>query len=198
LLLKPICFLNQTLFTIQSRIEAPGTENKLQKGTICKLNITIVNIYGADELFPPPTPSGNHERDLLYEVDVDTNLWMVSGKNSGVVAMPMVFMATCYVTLDVIPQTGGYLPLPDVKLKSYERHSGEKEKTSESVVKDSGNDLSSTENNSDSEKSTREQTASVKISQKEPPIVKPFKCGQVYNATQALQVLVLPSNKESS
>lgn len=188
------------MFTIQSRIEAPGSDKKLHKGTLCKLNITIMNTaHVNDHVFSPPTPTGNQQRELLYEVAVDTNLWMISGKNSGVVAMPMVFMATCDVTLDVIPQTGGYLPLPDVKLKSYEWHNEEKggEKKSGTADKDSGKELPEAGDNKDSEK-IAEQTASAKISPKEPPIVKPFKCGQVYNATQALQVLVLPSNKECS
>ncbi|XP_031568533.1 trafficking protein particle complex subunit 10-like [Actinia tenebrosa] len=187
----------QTLFTIQSRIEAPGSDNKLHKGTLCRLNITIINTHGADQVSSPPTPTGKQQRELLYEVAVDTNLWIISGKNSGVVAMPMVFMATCDVTLDVIPQTGGYLPFPDVKLKSYEWHNEEKEgeKKSETTDKDSEKELQESGSKNDSEKNP-EQTVSAKISPKEPPVVKPFKCGQVYNATQAIQVLVLPSNKE--
>ena len=105
---------------------------------------------------------------------------MISGKNSGVVTMPTVFMATCDVTLDVIPQTGGYLPFPEVKLKSYEwpvdgtQH--------ENILQD---------------ESSSESCRAV-VSTKEPPVVKPFKCGQVYNVTQAIQVLVLPSNADRS
>lgn len=123
---------------------------------------------------------------------------MISGKNSGVVAMSTVYMATCDVSLDVIPQTGGYLPLPDVKLKSYEWPSVVKQDLPKEEETIQEHDKQEKEKQKSETEPEQQQASRTAVSPREPPVVKPFKCGQVYNATQAIQVLVLPSNNDCS
>lgn len=117
----------------------------------------------------------------MYKVDVDSKTWMISGRTTGVISLPQVAMATRDVTLDVMPLTGGNLPLPDVKLMRY--------KAGRNIQEGKG----SVESSSNGEKPALGKTAP-----REPPVVAPFACGQVYNSSQALQVRVLPNNTETT
>ena len=86
-------------------------------------------------------------------------------------------MATSDVTLDVMPLTGGNLALPNIKLMKYIEKEGKPSNAQPTGERSEG-------------KSSSDSLA------KEAPVVLPFSCGQVYNRTLAVQVLVLPSNSE--
>ena len=82
-------------------------------------------------------------------------------------------MATSDVVLNVIPQTGGNLAMPGIKLMKYV----EKDEKPHSK-EDEGAEVNSAESRSSHQS----------------PLVLPFACGQVYNKTVAIRVCVLPSN----
>ena len=85
-------------------------------------------------------------------------------------------MATSDVVLNIIPQTGGNLAMPAIKLMKYVE---KEEKSPKSHSK---------------EDEGAEMTASESRSSHQSPLVLPFACGQVYNKTVAVRVCVLPSN----
>jgi len=103
-------------------------------------------------------------------------MWAVSGRKSGVVKIPQGVMATSDVVLDVIPQTGGKLAMPGIKLLKYVEKD---EKSPEPHTKE---DEGAEANESESESQSSHQS----------PLVLPFSCGQVYNKTMAVRVCVLP------
>lgn len=84
-------------------------------------------------------------------------------------------MATSDVVLDVIPQTGGKLAMPGIKLMKYVEKD---EKSQERQTKeDDGAEVNAPESRSGHQS----------------PLVLPFACGQVYNKTMAVRVCVLPT-----
>jgi hypothetical protein len=58
---------------------------------------------------PPP--------QLMYEVLADQTMWAVCGRTAGIVSLEVVEKQS--VTLDVMPLTSGFLPLPVVRLSRY-------------------------------------------------------------------------------
>ena len=53
----------------------------------------------------------------MYEVLADQTMWAVCGRTAGIVSLETVEKQS--VTLDVMPLTSGYLPLPVVRLSRY-------------------------------------------------------------------------------
>lgn len=155
------------MYTISSRVEPSEESGELYAGSICKWHITFTSLC----------KERTHDTSqLLYDVDSDTNTWAVNGRKRGVVMIPPGAMATSDVVLNVIPQTGGNLAMPGIKLMKYvekdpklaELHS----------KKDEGAETSAAESRPSNQS----------------PLVLPFACGQVYNKTVAVRVCVLPSN----
>ena len=146
----------------------PAVESgNLLAGSSCKLHITFTRLSSHGDASNIP--------QLLYEVDSDTNLWAVNGRKRGVIAIPYVAKATTDVVLDVIPQTGGNLAMPAIKLMKYV------EKEDKPQQKDS-----------------KEGAGADAQSARACPLVSPFLCGQVYNRTLATRVRVLPNNNTES
>lgn len=157
----------QTLYTISSRVEPSEGSGELYAGSICKWHITFTSLC----------KEGKHDTSqLLYDVDSDTNTWAVNGRKRGVVMIPPGAMATSDVVLNVIPQTGGNLAMPGIKLMKYV------EKTPKLAELHSKKDEGAETNAPESRPSHQS------------PLVLPFACGQVYNKTVAVRVCVLPSN----
>ena len=161
-------FYVQTLYTISSRIEPSENSGELFAGSTCKWHITFTSLTSQEET--------TETSQLLYDVDSDTNTWAINGRKRGVVSMPRVTMATTDVVLNVIPQTGGHLAMPAIKLMKYV------EKDEKVPQTDSKVDASVDVN------------ASGAQSNRGCPLVLPFSCGQVYNKTLAVRVRVLPSS----
>lgn len=63
------------------------------------------------------TPNPNPPPQLMYEVLADQTMWAVCGRTAGIVSLEIVEKQS--VTLDVMPLTSGYLPLPVVRLSRY-------------------------------------------------------------------------------
>jgi len=64
-----------------------------------------------------PSLSSNPPPQLMYEVLADQTMWAVCGRTAGIVSLEIVEKQS--VTLDVMPLTSGYLPLPVVRLSRY-------------------------------------------------------------------------------
>ncbi|KAK7007280.1 Trafficking protein particle complex subunit 10 [Halocaridina rubra] len=54
---------------------------------------------------------------IMYEVLADQTMWAVCGRTAGVLTLQGGIRQS--VTLDVMPLTGGFLPLPSVRLSKY-------------------------------------------------------------------------------
>lgn len=64
-----------------------------------------------------PSVSPNPPPQLMYEVLADQTMWAVCGRTAGIVSLEVVEKQS--VTLDVMPLTSGFLPLPVVRLSRY-------------------------------------------------------------------------------
>ena len=171
-------------------------------GDMCTLSITVTNLAAIDDVIR----TSSDVMELIYEVDVSNNMWMIADRNMGVLAIPKVAMATCQVILSAMPIVGGYLPLPGVKLMKYQRQSeGSRVGPGPSLYEcrsveslhsgtDSDNLRSACSESDLSRESSMERVPKVPpVPPPEAPVVVPFSCGQVYNCTQAMQVHVFPS-----
>ncbi|XP_029680950.1 trafficking protein particle complex subunit 10-like [Formica exsecta] len=121
---------------------------------MCHLCLTVMRMLPSVSPNPPP--------QLMYEVLADQTMWAVCGRTAGIVSLEVVEKQS--VTLDVMPLTSGYLPLPVVRLSRY------------IPATESKNDIIRNKNDLGSG-----------------PRLEPFSPGQVYNASKAQQVHVLPA-----
>ncbi|XP_048512341.1 trafficking protein particle complex subunit 10 isoform X2 [Athalia rosae] len=143
-----------TLFVVHSKVEASGGGGEFcRAGSMCHLCLTVTKMVNSPS--PIPTPQ------LMYEVLADQTMWAVCGRTAGVVSLETLEKQS--VTLDVMPLTSGYLPLPVVRLSRYIPAAELK-----------------------SEMSRKNEVAGG-------PRLEPFSPGQVYNASKAQQVHVLPA-----
>lgn len=90
-----------TLFRIQAKVEP---SELCRVGSVCHLNLKITKIQD------------NPFSELMYEVLADQNTWAVCGRTAGVVTMNDVPQS---VTLDVLPLSAGFLPMPNIRLSKY-------------------------------------------------------------------------------
>lgn len=158
----------QTLYTISSRMESLEESGELFAGSSCKWHVTFTCLSSQGE--------AADTSQLLYDVDSNTNIWAINGRKSGVISIPHVAMSTTDVVLNAIPQTGGNLAMPAIKLMKYV------EKADKLPQTDSKEDANAETNVSGAQSS------------RGCPLVSPFSCGQVYNKSLAVRVRVLPNN----
>lgn len=90
-----------TLFRIQAKIE-PSELCRI--GSVCHLYLKVIKIQE------------NPFMDLMYEVLADQN-WEVCGRRAGV--MSMQDSEAQSITLDVMPLSSGFLPMPHIRLSKY-------------------------------------------------------------------------------
>ncbi|XP_001606511.2 trafficking protein particle complex subunit 10 isoform X1 [Nasonia vitripennis] len=158
-----------TLFTVSSRVEAAGGGGEFcRAGSMCHLCLTVTRMH------QPTANSNNHHHhhappQLMYEVLADQTMWAVCGRTAGIVSLEVLEKQS--VTLDVMPLTSGYLPLPVVRLSRYIPAAVELK-------------------NDNSRKN--------EIGTGAGPRLEPFSPGQVYNASKAQQVHVLPAASMSA
>lgn len=100
----------QTMFTVTSKVEANGNGGEFcRAGSMCRLCLTVMRMLPSTNLNPSP--------QLMYEVLADQSMWAVCGRTAGIITLDSLDRQT--VTLDVMPLTSGYLPLPVVRLSRY-------------------------------------------------------------------------------
>lgn len=62
----------------------------------------------------------NSLMSLMYEVRADQHMWAICGRSSGIVSLDEEGGSNLQqVSLDVMPMSPGYLPLPTVHLSKY-------------------------------------------------------------------------------
>ena len=114
--------ISQTLFTVSSRVEAIGGGGEFcRAGSMCHLCLTVTRMHPAAGV----TGTNHHQQQqhhhpppqLMYEVLADQTMWAVCGRTAGIVSLEVLEKQS--VTLDVMPLTSGYLPLPVVRLSRY-------------------------------------------------------------------------------
>ncbi|CAK9800247.1 Trafficking protein particle complex subunit 10 [Anthophora plagiata] len=143
-----------TLFTVSSKVEAAGNGGEFcRAGSMCHLYLTVTRMLPSP--YPYPSPQ------LMYEVLADQAMWAVCGRTAGIVTLEVLEKQS--VTLDVMPLTSGYLPLPVVRLSRY---------------------IPASELKNDMIRKSEIASSSR---------LEPFSPGQVYNASKAQQVHVLPA-----
>ncbi|KAL7300310.1 hypothetical protein TKK_0006940 [Trichogramma kaykai] len=143
-----------TLFTVSSRVESTGGGGEFcRAGSMCHLCLTVTRLQNS---------AAAHQ--LMYEVLADQAMWAVCGRTAGIVTLEHQDRQS--VTMDVMPLTSGYLPLPVVRLSRYIP-----------AQVDLKNDVS------------RKNDLSAGVG----PRLEPFSPGQVYNASKAQQVHILPA-----
>ncbi|XP_055640187.1 trafficking protein particle complex subunit 10 [Toxorhynchites rutilus septentrionalis] len=91
-----------TLFTICAKVEP---SELCRVNSVCHLNLRITKVHE------------NPFTDLMYEVLADQNMWVVVGRTAGVISMEDVESHS--ITLDVLPLSAGFLPLPNIRLSKY-------------------------------------------------------------------------------
>ena len=100
----------QTMFTVSSKVEASGAGGEFcRAGSMCHLCLTVTRML--------PCPNSNLPPQLMYEVLADQSMWAVCGRTAGIISLDTLEKQS--VTLDVMPLTSGYLPLPVVRLSRY-------------------------------------------------------------------------------
>ncbi|XP_015111919.1 trafficking protein particle complex subunit 10 [Diachasma alloeum] len=148
-----------TMFMVSSKVEASGTGGEFcRAGSMCHLCLTVIRVLPNTNSTPPP--------QLMYEVLADQSMWAVCGRTAGIVTLDTQDRQS--VTLDVMPLTSGYLPLPVVRLSRY---------------------IPAIETKNDISRKSEVSTG---------PRLEPFSPGQVYNASKAQQVHVLPAAPSES
>lgn len=158
----------KTLYTIRARVEPSKGSELCRAGNMCHLHIMLQQVSSkpsAKEVDGSSAP----QHSIMYEVLADQTMWAVCGRTAGVLTLEGGVRQS--VTMDVMPLTGGFLPLPSVRLSKY-------------IPADS--------------KQTTPRDGGRKMdyigSASSVPRLQPFTPGQVYNFSKAQQVHVLPAS----
>lgn len=104
--------LFQTLYVVDASVDPTKGNEFCRVGALCNLNLGIKQ---AGNTLDNTAIIGN---SLMYEVLAEQSVWAVCGRTAGVVSFD-TDMQPQTVTLDVMPLTTGYLPLPLVRLSKY-------------------------------------------------------------------------------
>lgn len=162
----------KTLYTIRARVEPSKGSELCRAGNMCHLHIALQQVAspacatpedGGDLATQQPTA-----HSIMYEVLADQTMWAVCGRTAGVLTLEGGLRQS--VTLDVMPLTGGFLPLPSVRLSKYIP--------------------------ADTKHAPRDGVRKLEYvgSASSVPRLEPFSPGQVYNFSKAQQVHVLPAS----
>jgi len=95
----------RTLFTINAKVEPAKGNEFCRASTLCPMRIEV------EQLNPAPHSS------LFYEVLADQTQWAVCGRQGAVINLQQSLRQN--IIVDVMPLTGGLLPLPTVRLSKY-------------------------------------------------------------------------------
>lgn len=100
------CKFDVTDYTTLFRIEAKIEPSELCRvGSVYHLNLKVIKIQE------------NPFVDLMYEVLADQNIWAVVGRTAGVISM--IEREAQTVSVEVLPLSTGFLPLPNIRLSKY-------------------------------------------------------------------------------
>ncbi|XP_042242319.1 trafficking protein particle complex subunit 10-like isoform X2 [Homarus americanus] len=161
----------KTLYNIRARVEPSKGSELCRAGNMCHLHIALKQVSSkspANETDGTSTQQAT-QHSIMYEVLADQTMWAVCGRTAGVLTLEGGLRQS--VTMDVMPLTGGFLPLPSVRLSKYIPADSK-----QTTTKDGGRKM--------------EYVGSASSV----PRLQPFTAGQVYNFSKAQQVHVLPAS----
>uniref|UniRef100_A0AAQ5X5Q0 Trafficking protein particle complex 10 n=1 Tax=Amphiprion ocellaris TaxID=80972 RepID=A0AAQ5X5Q0_AMPOC len=200
----------QTLYSVRAEILPPTGEQHCRSGFLCGLEVCITRLTepAEGELAEDSKTDtdGLKTTKLMYEVADSSSNWAVCGKSSGMVSMPMTANATHKVQIEVMPLFAGHLPFPKIKVLKYLPHTAAvaiQPDPDSCVENDSLSLLDKTLDDQADTASIRSRGSVHSVGSGDQqqkgvamPRLEPFSPGQVFNHTQARQVLVLPSTDD--
>ncbi|CAL4132055.1 unnamed protein product, partial [Meganyctiphanes norvegica] len=161
----------KTLYSIRAKVEPSKGSEFCRAGNMCHLNISLQQVCEGSSA---GSKIQSIAASIMYEVLADQTMWAVCGRTAGVLTLEVGHKQS--VTLDVMPLTGGFLPLPSVRLSKYipaDTKAPNKENTRNKGAGEYGGLASSV------------------------PRLEPFSAGQVYNFSKAAQIHVLPATTQT-
>ncbi|XP_033120524.1 trafficking protein particle complex subunit 10-like [Anneissia japonica] len=165
-----------TQYIVSSSVSPSSNDAMCRAGKLCNLQL---HVQVTGEHLETNTP-------LMYEVVTDSNTWAVCGKNNGLLNIEENLTE---VSLQVIPLTAGYLPLPAIKLSRYmQQDRNQDAPPTKLTMTNVDNDTSIEDDKFDTPDCCNQSL----------PSLQAFSLGQVYLKSHAMQVHVLPENNEST
>lgn len=158
----------KTLYTIRARVEPSKGSELCRAGNMCHLHIALQQVASTSTDANAQEPHVS-SHSIMYEVLADQTMWAVCGRTAGVLTLEGGVRQS--VILDVMPLTGGFLPLPSVRLSKY-------------IPADSRQPTPR-----DGGRKTEYVGSASSV-----PRLEPYSPGQVYNFSKAQQVHVLPAS----
>ncbi|XP_060741347.1 trafficking protein particle complex subunit 10 [Tachysurus vachellii] len=199
-----------TLYSVKADIQPTVGEQHCRAGTLCRLEVSVTRLIepseaeGEDEELMEN--EGVRTAKLMYEVVDNSSNWAVCGKSSGLVSMPVAAMATHKVQMEVMPLFAGKLPFPSIRVFKYLPHSAQPTSQPDTDSCLENDNLSLLDKGLEEQGDTaslrsRGSIHSVGSNEQQQralpmPRLEPFSPGQVFNSSQAQQVLVLPSTDD--
>lgn len=102
------------MYIVEARVEPAKGNEFCRVGALCHLRLSIKPVIENNDEQELDIGTGS----LMYEVLAEQSVWAVCGRTAGVVSVGPNGSPQS-VTLDVMPLTSGYLPLPLVRLSKY-------------------------------------------------------------------------------
>ncbi|XP_062868707.1 trafficking protein particle complex subunit 10 [Trichomycterus rosablanca] len=200
-----------TTYSVTADIQPAVGEQHCHAGALCRLEVSITRLTEPNEAEREDEEltesEGLRTTRLMYEVVDNSSNWAVCGKSSGLVSMPMAAMATHKVQMEVMPLFAGKLPFPSIRVFKYLPHTAQPPSQSDTDSCLENDNLSLLDKGLEDQADTaslrsRGSVHSVGSNAEQPqrsvpiPRLEPFSSGQVFNCSQARQVLVLPSTDD--
>ncbi|XP_013186203.2 trafficking protein particle complex subunit 10 isoform X2 [Amyelois transitella] len=96
-----------TLFVVRTKLEPVKGADFCRASQVCCLQLSVQRVNETEFT------------SLMYEVLADQSMWAVLGRTAGVITMESESTSPQTVSLEVMPLSAGYLPLPTVRLSKY-------------------------------------------------------------------------------
>ncbi|XP_077435533.1 trafficking protein particle complex subunit 10 isoform X2 [Vanacampus margaritifer] len=197
-----------TLFSVSADMVPPAGERQCRSGSLCGLEVVIARL--AEPAGTEPAAAADDDRSdadglrsskVMYEVADSSSNWAVCGRSSGLVSAPSSGSWTHKVHMEVMPLFAGHLPFPKIKVLKYLPHNANAiQPDADSLVEnDSLSLLDKTLDEAAADTASVRSRGSVQSLGEQQqrgaamPRLEPFSPGQVFNHSQARQVLVLPA-----
>ncbi|XP_038870385.1 trafficking protein particle complex subunit 10-like [Salvelinus namaycush] len=200
-----------TLYSVRTEIMPAAGQQNCHSGSLCGLEMSITRLAEPedDEDDRGTEKKGQTETEevcstkLMYKVADGSSSWVVYGRSSGLVSMPMDANANHRVQVELMPLFAGHLPFPDIEVFKYlppSANSASQPDTDGCVENDTLSLLVRPLDDQGDTASIRSQGTVHSVGSGEQqsrvlpmPRLEPFSPGQVFNHSQGCQVLVLPS-----
>ncbi|XP_078472354.1 trafficking protein particle complex subunit 10 isoform X1 [Lampetra planeri] len=199
----------KTLYVVLSEVRPPTGFDACRMGELCSLDVSITRLQRGGAATDEETPPSSQ---LFYQVADNCSNWAVCGKSSGLVQPAPGPGTTHSLQLQLMPLFAGKLPLPDVRLARLlpsqdapgppSLHpdnvpDGEGEHDDAGGASALPSDTDSVRSRWSGGSAGSGGAAGLGSSFPLVPRLQQFAAGQVYHASRAAQVLVLPAHDHS-